>query len=364
MALHNPRRHQLHTTSCQQIIHEEFDIKKGTGTVTIQSDLTHPKLFPVLTGHVMNGRTLGPSSLYGDMAMTVANHMYQILRPEEPEICLNVCAMEVHKTLMIEVPPHPDGQHLRMEATVDLSVGEVKVIFKSVTWDGTVIQEHGDGTVKYEDPTLWRQEWDSITHLVNGQITDLERKLQNGQAHKILRGLAYKIFDALVSYGPKYQGMESVILDKNDTTATATIKLQTTPGINGEFFCSPYNIDNLCHLSGFIVNAADVESAEPLVYISHGWESLKFLKPQEISSEKTYRSFVRMVPQAKNVYAGDVYILEGEEIIAVLYGLKFQGVPQKLMDVLLPPLPKVRDVGEKKVRKEKKVKIEAPAVAA
>jgi hypothetical protein len=116
--------------------------------------------------------------------------------------------------------------------------------------------------------------------------------------------------------------MKEVILDKNDTAATALVNFQTVPGIDGDFFCSPYYIDNLCHLSGFIVNASDVESESPLVYISHGWESLKFLRPSELSPEKTYRSFVRMIPQPKNVSAGDVYILdvETEQIVAVLYG--------------------------------------------
>jgi len=46
-----------------------------------------------------------------------------------------------------------------------------------------------------------------------------------------------------------------------------------------------------------------------------------------------------MIPQGNNVSAGDVYVFDDkEEIIAVLYGLKFQGIPQRLMNVLLPPL--------------------------
>jgi hypothetical protein len=189
------------TTSCQRVIDESFDSKHGTGTMIIQSDVTHPKLLPVCTGHVMNGRVLGPSSLYGDMAMTVANYMYQVLRPDEPEVGLNVCAMEVHKTFVMEVPPNPDGQHIQMEAHVNLSSLEVKVQFRSVTWDGTFIQDHGHGLVRYEDPTAWREEWAQINYLVRSQITSLEQKFASSQAHKILRGLAYKIFDTLVTYG-------------------------------------------------------------------------------------------------------------------------------------------------------------------
>jgi iterative type I PKS product template protein len=276
------------------------------------------------------------------MAMTVADYMYRTLRPDEPEIGLNVCNVEIHKTLSCEVPPPEEGQHVQLELHADLNYGELKFTIRSVTWDGSFVQDHGHGLIKFEDPTLWEEEWQRARYLVQGQIDVLDEKLATGNAHKILRGMAYKLF-GVVSYGPKYQGMSEIILDGVDTEASARINFQYTPGLDGEFFCSPYHIDNLCHLSGFIVNASDVESDEPLLYISHGWESLKFLRPREISHDKEYRSYVKMIPQGKNVSAGDVYVLDSAsgEIVAVLYGLKFQGIPKKLMDVLLPP-PRAR----------------------
>jgi len=320
------------------VVFEDLQPAKGTGTVIVQSDLSHPKLFPAVTGHVVNKRVLCPSTLYADMAMTVADYLYSTLRPSAPPVGLNVCAMEVHKPLVAELPPSPDGQHIQLEAHAELASGIMKLNIRSVTWDGQTLQDHGHGLVKYEDPATWTTEWQQINYLVRNQITLLETKLENGSAHKILRGMAYKLFETLVTYSPKYQGMEEVILDNTDTIATAKIKFQVTPGADGDYFCSPFFVDNLCHLSGFIVNAADVESAEPLVYISHGWHSLKFLKPKEISPDREYRSFVRMMDQGKNVSAGDVYVFEGDDIVAVLYGLRFQGIPQRLMDVLLPAI--------------------------
>lgn len=47
-----------------------------------------------------------------------------------------------------------------------------------------------------------------------------------------------------------------------------------------------------------------------------------------------------------------------QEFVLTFSGLKFQGIPQKLMDVLLPAIPKPRAVAESKSKKDKKVKKE------
>lgn len=350
------------TSSCQRVVYEDIDTGKGTGTLVIQSNLHHAKLFPTIKEHVMNGRILCPSGLYADMALTCADFLYTTLAPDAAPAGYNVCAMDVHKTLVVDENPEPDGEHIQIECMADLEEGEMSLIIRSVTWYGQILQEHGKGLVKFEDPTIWTAEWERQKYLVHGQIEHLHVRYDEGKANLFLRGIAYRLFSSLVSYGPKYQGMSEVILDKSDLAGVAKINFQAYPGIDGEFFCSPFYVDNLCHLSGFIVNAQDdIDEPAPLTYISHGWESLKFLRPQGFSPEKEYTSYVRMMPLGeKNVKAGDVYILDGEEIIAVLYGLKFQGIPQRLMDVLLPPIKNSRErrsslAKKDGVKKEKKV---------
>ncbi|QDS76891.1 hypothetical protein FKW77_003946 [Venturia effusa] len=349
------------TTSCQRVVYEDLDVEKGTGTLLIQSNLHHAKLFPTIQEHVMNGRILCPSGLYADMALTCADYLYTTLAPDADSAVYNVCAMDVHKTLVVDQNPGTDGEHIQIECVADLKDGEMTLIIRSVTWDGQAIQDHSKGLVKFEDPTIWTTDWERQEYLVHGQIAYLHARYKEGKANLFLRGIAYRLFSSLVSYGPKYQGMSEVILDNSDLAGVAKIKFQAYPGIDGDFFCSPFYVDNLCHLSGFIVNAQDdMDEPAPLTYISHGWESLKFLRPQDFSPEKEYTSYVRMMPLGeKNVKAGDVYILDGEQIVAVLYGLKFQGIPQRLMDVLLPPIKNSRGQrssltkkdGSKKARK-------------
>lgn len=322
---------KLSTTSCQKIVFEE--LHANSGSVIIRSNMAEPKLHRAVTGHKVNGSPLCPSSLYADMAMTVANYIYKELRPAGEPVSFDVCDMEVHKPLVAIVPPPAEGQWLEMEANANLDDKIIHIKFRTVTPEGKLLVDHGHGLVRLQNPEVWLSEWNRNAYMVQTQVDLLKQKLQTGAAHKILRGMAYKLFKVLVNYDDAYRGMEEVILDGKTTEATATVRFQNTEK-DGDYFCAPFWIDSLAHLSGFIVNATDT-TGNDLVYISHGWESIRIAK--QLSKDKVYRSYVRMQPAPRNISVGDVYIFDGEEIIGLVRGLKFQGIPQKAMNVMVPP---------------------------
>ncbi|KAK5156477.1 polyketide synthase [Oleoguttula sp. CCFEE 6159] len=323
---------KLSTTSCQRIVREE--LHANSGTVIVQSNLADSKLHPLVSGHLVNNTALCPSSLYADMALTVADYLYKQLRPSAPKIGLNVCKMEVPKPLIAKVPAPAEGQYIQVEATADLEQNCASLKWRSVTKEGKLIQDHAHCTVKYEDMDNWAEEWGRTNYMVQTQIDLLKQKMQTGDAHKIMRGMAYKLFKALVTYDDKYRGMEEVILDGKNTEATASVKFQTKPE-DGDFYCSPYWIDSMAHISGFIVNASDLIDSDEHVYISHGWGSMRVAR--QLSADKHYRSYVRMQPAPGNVSVGDVYVFEGNDIVAVVGGLKFQQIPRRVLNTFLPP---------------------------
>ncbi|KAL1305990.1 hypothetical protein AAFC00_004123 [Neodothiora populina] len=323
------------STSCQKVVHEEFD--ENTGTVVVQSNVAEPKLFAAVIGHQVNGTALCPSSLYGDMALTVADYMYKQLRPNAPEIGMNVASMEVPKPFIAKFDQPAEGQHIQLEAKADLDEGVVHLKYRSVTPEGKLIQEHAHCLVKYEDISSWKESWDRINFMVNSQIDVLKEKSKRREAHVIQRGMAYKLFKCFVDYDEKYRGMEEVILNNDTTEATASVQFQTKPE-DGDFFCAPYWIDSMAHISGFIVNATDLVDSDANVCISHGWESIRISK--KVSADVKYRSYVRMQPKPGNIYVGDVYVMEGDEIVAVVGGLKFQQIPRRVLNTFLPPQQK------------------------
>ncbi|KZF26968.1 conidial yellow pigment biosynthesis polyketide synthase [Xylona heveae TC161] len=318
----------LSTTSVHSVVSETFS--NGKGSVTIESDITRPDLNAVVMGHVINGVALCPSSLYGDMALTVANYLYTKLKPGVERADMNVGRMEVFKPLLGK-PVGSTPQILRVEATTDLSTGRADLHFSSGTGKDKI--DHAKCIVEYGDASAWLAEWNRNAYMVRSRIQALEKSSREGGAHKILRGMAYKLFAALVDYATPYRGMEEVIFDSAELETTAKISFQTTEE-NGKFFCSPFWIDSLAHLSGFTVNANETLDNKNEIYISHGWESMRFTG--ELSAQKKYRSYVKMQPAGGKMMAGDVYIFEGDTIIGFVGGLKFQCIPTRLLNSVLP----------------------------
>ena len=327
-----PPMSKYSTTSCQRIVKEE--INANSGTVVFQTDLTEPKLHVAVTGHLVNDNPLCPSSLYADQALTAADYLYKQLRPKAPQIGLNVCKMEVPKPLIAKLPPPSEGQHIQIECNADLENGKAILKYRSVTPDGKTLQDHAHCVVLYEDIDGWYENWNMSSFMVQTQIDLLAEKLKTGSAHKVLRGMAYKLFKNFVNYSPPFRGMEEVTINGNDPEATAVVRFQADEK-DGNFVCAPYWIDSLCHISGFILNGTDLIDSDESLYISHGWGSMRFARP--FSANKTYKSYVRMLPQPNNVRCGDVYIFEGDELVGVCGGLKFQMLPRRIMNAMLPP---------------------------
>ncbi|KAK3373299.1 hypothetical protein B0T24DRAFT_702860 [Lasiosphaeria ovina] len=320
---------KLATTTVQKIIREE--VKGDIAIVEIESDLCQPQLRNAVSGHLVNGAPLCPSSLYGDMAITVCDYAYKLLRPDSEKIGCNVAHMEVPKTLIFN--DTAKSHILRLTVTANAKTGQADLVFH--TGEGAKRIDHANCKVYFNPIDEWQDEFDRVAYLIKSRIDALKQAELRGEASKIGRGLAYKLFCALVDYNPRYQGMEEVILDSSACEATAKIRFQTTEE-DGNYHFSPYHIDSLCHISGFIINGTDAVDSREQVFISHGWGSLRFTEiPQR---GKEYRSYIRMQPvKGSKVYAGNVYVFDGEKIIGMTGDLKFQAIPRKVLNMMLPP---------------------------
>ncbi|ROV93783.1 hypothetical protein VSDG_07022 [Cytospora chrysosperma] len=324
-----PAKPKLSTTSVQKILSEE--VKDGIATVEIESNLSREDLRLAVTGHQVNGAPLCPSSLYGDMAMTVCDYAYKLVRPDTEKIGCNVAHMKVPKSLIFDETLE---QHiLRLKVTANIAAGHADLVFSS--GDGAKKIDHATCKVYFKDIEEWSSEFERADYLIKGRIEALMAAEKAGRASKIGRGLAYKLFAALVDYDRRYRGMEEVILDSDTCEATARVHFQTSDK-DGSYHFSPFWIDSLCHISGFIINGTDAVDSREQVFISHGWESMRFLETPVLSKE--YRSYIRMQPlKGTKMMAGDVYVFDGDRLIGITGGICFQAIPRKVLNIMLPP---------------------------
>lgn len=204
-----------------------------------------------------------------------------------------------------------------MSATANWADRCAAVQVYSVTPEGKKLIDHASCEVKFFDCAAAELEWKRSSYLVKRSIELLEANALKGGAHRLQRGMVYKLFSALVDYDENYQSIKEVILDSENHEATAFVKFQA-PQAN--FHRNPYWIDSFGHLSGFIMNASDTTDSKNQVFVNHGWDSMRCLK--KFSPDVTYRTHVRMQPWRDSIWAGDVHIFEGDDVIAVFGGVK------------------------------------------
>lgn len=255
-------------------------------------------------------------SLYAEMALTTAEYIHKEWKPDVDRVAMNVCDMKVEKPLIVD---DKDQQPLHVAGTANFATGKVKFTYYSVDDEGKKTVTHASCGVKYEDADTWLAGWARTHYMVSSRVDNLISGVQNGDNHQIKRGMAYKLFGGLITYGPKYRGMEEVILNGAELEATSTVAF--APGAMGrDFFISPYVIDSVAHLSGFIMLANETAEPSKEVYVSHGWQNCRFARP--FSMEKKYRAYVKMQQAGAKAVMGDVYVFEENSIIAVVEGLE------------------------------------------
>ena len=342
---------ELSTTTVQRIKEEKYT--ENEGMLIAESDVHRPDMFAAISGHRVNGTPLCPSSLYGDVAVTIGSYMHKKLWKDTHESLgrlINVRNMEVPKPLIAK--PGTE-QMLRIEAKANKEANSIKLTFHT----GTV--EHAHCIVEFENKSDQEVKWSRAAYLVMDRVKAIRASGLAGEAHTLLSGMAYKLFASLVDYEAPYRGMKRIIYNATQFEASADVTLCTLSK-EESFVCAPYWLDSIGHLAGFCVNASDAESEQDHVYISHGWESLRL--SEQLSPSKSYTTYVRMLPGGNSIMVGDVYLFEEEKVIGVFGGLKFQRIPRRVLDIMLPlandrrgTLPKVSD--EPAIIKQKVVEV-------
>lgn len=273
--------------------------------------------------------------MYADIAVTLAGHMYRKVNKSESYIPMDVRHLEIAKPIIAKGPDAKGEQLLRITATAEQPLKLVKFAFNSISQDGNNGVLHASCDVQYGDAKPLLAEWSRYDYLYQSRMDVLAQGANAGKYKKVNRGQAYEAFSSLVQYGKKYQGMKEIVLDSKNFEASSLIEFQATDS-DGDFDVNPYWIDNIVHLSGFVLNGSDAVDSKNQVFISHGWESLQMVRP--LSGHRSYRNHVRMHQGPGKTMVGDVYVFDGDDMVALAVGVKFQAIPRSLLNKLLPPI--------------------------
>ncbi|KAB5566230.1 putative polyketide synthase, partial [Coniochaeta sp. 2T2.1] len=326
------RESSLRTSSVHQVIEEEVFESKNGARLTAITDLRHPSLLPATRGHLMNGYGVATNSIWTDMALTIGEYLYKLAVPSAKNIDMNVGEADVLHAQVVR--GDTNAPHLiQIKAELDLTTSTTTIKWRDFVSSQPAEQPFARVTIRYEDRTTWQREWSRVTHLVRSRLSDLDRLAASGQATRLNRKMAYTLFGNVVDYAEPYRGMQSVVL--HDLEASAEITLAADD--HGSWHSAPHYIDSVCHIGGMVLNGGDAVNTRDFFYVTPGFGTYR-LMPRLKAGEK-YRSYVRMEahPTEANMYVGDVYILQGEEVVGMCGEMRFRKVPRKLMNHFFSP---------------------------
>ena len=227
---------------------------------------------------------------------------------------LNVADMKVERPL---IASSNISQILRVSASANWSSNLVLLSFYSINAHGRKIADHATCKVMVTTDQTWLQDWRRNSYLIRSRMKALHNGVDQGDSHKLKRGIVYKLFSALVDYSPSYQGMQEVVLDSSELEATAQVSF----GIGDEGYnFNPCWVDSLGHIAGFIMNGNDNVQSKDQVFVNHGWDAMRCAT--KFAKGKKYQTYNRMQLVSGTMYSGDTYVFDEGNVVAIFEGVK------------------------------------------
>lgn len=335
------------TSSLQQIKSET--ITADEISVTFESSSSDEKLSEAIRGHLVNGAALCPTSVFSDMAVGAARYVWSLAESKSKDKAnnaklpaLSIHHLDIFNALVLDPPSSSSrktAQIIRVTATSTSkpnSLTGVRVTFSSCGGNsGPQFQDNGRCNITFGDGEGLKSLWSKNAHLVKARMDAMMSPQKADSIVRLQRPFVYKLFNSIVRYDDKYHGLHEVFMDEEMQDAVAIVKLKSNDILagHGTWTLSPYWSDAIVHLAGFVMNGSS-RNKENTAHISGGLECMTLT--DELSDQKTYYSYVRMrAGEKRGASIGDVYILDGEKVIGLAEGVKFQQLPMQILNVVL-----------------------------
>ncbi|KAJ5969277.1 hypothetical protein N7501_005525 [Penicillium viridicatum] len=327
--LSSEKASSIMTTTVQQVISSV--VQGSNATVTFESDLSDPYLHKLIAGHVLNGIALCPSGVFADIALTVADHFRRHFSFPCPVSGMNVLDLDMKSPVVMPVTRPTESKMLRIVAEANLESDSVIMRMEALDNSTGASQVHATCKVVFGDSDSWSRAFNKNAYLILERIQDLESG-RGTHTSQISYEMVYKLFSNVVQYDGCYQGMKEVIVDSEKLEAVVSLSLHQANDV-GKFYCCPLWLDNLAQIAGFVMNAIGTVNPREFTYISHGIGSYQIA--EEIDPDIPYRAHVRMFPEDKTVFVGDVSIFQGNRMIARCGDVKFKRIPRAVIERIL-----------------------------
>ena len=264
----------------------------------------------------------------------MANYVRSRFAMQTPSSGINIGELEILGPIIISTQRPKEQRILRICATADLSVGEISISYLWSPQGSSAPRESAKCKARFNDSNYWISTWTESAYLLQSRMDCLARDLSTGSTNRFSKGMAYKLFGSFVGYDQKFQGMHEVLSNSGDLEALAALDLYRGHGA-GSFYCSPFWLDSLLHLSGFILNVNDRFDDRLINFISDGFTSFKLA--EEIDPRVPYKVYAKMHDRGGSIFVGNISIFRDTKMIGQVEGMKFKGISHSLLNAIIPP---------------------------
>ena len=310
------------TTSLQRL--EQEVIEGGKMKVTFASNTNERDLLDSIQGHIIDGLTICPTSVFSDMALSVAKYAYLKLNPKKKVPEMSLLNLEITHAVVV-TGNNPD-QIIRVTAEASAQSDIVNIRFSS---HDSKPHENGGCQVRIGDNSQWKSDLSRTLFLLSSRMDSLKA---SPEAHALHKPIVYKLFSNLVNYGEGYQGLQEVVLDTEFRDAVSRVKFSPKT-VAGNFLYNPYWLDNIVQVAGFLLNCA-LKYSEDVAFLSVGFDTWRLF--EDLSETKTYHTYVCIEePDPKGVLIGDAYVFSEKRLVSAMTGIKFQKMKKTVLGSLL-----------------------------
>ena len=319
---------------------------------TFTANVSDPHLAKAIGGHVVDGVAICPASIFIDMAYTAAAFLEKESRniPSASLASYELASLSMHTPLVLredmDEPPR-----LWVEGALNQSTDVVSVRFlgrKEGAASSSSPVEYGSCSVRLSQsdaPCL--QAWSRMQPLVKARARSLNASLGPREVHAMDKWLFYKIFSEMVDYSAPYHAVEEATIAADFHDAALVLELAPALGL-GTFTCSPFAVDAIVHVAGFLLNA-DVRKPKNEIHIANHIGSLRVLS--DLSSSRPCQAYATIREQDAKAGTSlcDVYVTDDQDkLIAFCTDICFKKLERDFFALLtgsartLPPKPRAK----------------------
>ncbi|KAK4122076.1 ketoacyl-synt-domain-containing protein [Parathielavia appendiculata] len=322
---------RLESTTIHRVVEETHDSADRT-RIVVEADIAREDLSPLVQGHEVDGIPLCTPSVYADIALTLGTYLQQQRRQRANDMgnLVDVSDMTISKALILRAGA--DKQPLQAHAEVDWSSQSATVKFMSFD-SKQKLQEHARCLVHFDkDRKALQQALQANTASVKQKMQALRDGIAAETTARFNRPMVYRAIRPLARFHDDYRAIDEIVLNSKTLEASSRLSFGSVKR-GGNFHTHPAIIDALTQSCGFTMNCNDNTDLDNEVFMNHGWGSLQLF--EEMDFDKVYTTYTRMEEGKDKLWHGDVIIFDGDKVAAYFGQIAIQGVPRRVLKVIL-----------------------------